>query len=149
MIFIISSDQLEITKILLENDAKVDRKCYGKRTPLIYAVQNKRQDYIRILLEHKAKVNMRDRYGRSPLWHAVKYHKASIRILMEYGADINAKDVCGDTLALMAFANEGEDGVAELLVKQVHELSSKLMRKLKGRRSEETANHPVIFREIR
>lgn len=80
-------DQLEIAKLLLHYEAKVNAKEYKGRTALHFA---KNVAMTRLLLEHGADANIKDSRGNTALHHAVDV--ATMTLLLDHGANVNAKD---------------------------------------------------------
>ncbi len=57
---------LELTKLLLEKGANVNRQGSGKSTLLHYAAENRNPEMIKLLLEFGARKDLEDNYGATP-----------------------------------------------------------------------------------
>lgn len=91
----------------------------GTGTPLIAAAEKGLVEAVRIILAHsKANIDSKDReYGRSALsWASKNGHETIVRILLENGADVEARDGASRT-ALSYAAEKGYEGIERLLCK--------------------------------
>ncbi|WNR44923.1 ankyrin repeat domain-containing protein [Paenibacillus roseipurpureus] len=92
--------QEEVVKLLLENGAEVNAVSHSRvsyipsNTALHAAIAGERSlPVIGLLLKHHAKPTIVDSNGHTAL-HVAAFHKDTaglIRLLIEYGADVNAK----------------------------------------------------------
>lgn len=86
-------DDEEMIRILIEAGAKIDQIDGVGYTPLIYAVQSKKQKVVKIFLDHKANVNYVTPTGRTALYWAARFGTAdemavlTAKTLDQYGAD--------------------------------------------------------------
>jgi ankyrin repeat protein len=99
--------------VLIARGANLELPEANGMTPLLMALLNNQLDAARLLIAAGAKVNVADFYGRTPLWAAVEYRNLDmnnriedspttnnvdragslpvIRLLLERGADVNAR----------------------------------------------------------
>lgn len=95
-------DQLTILLILLSHKCDIDACDEKGATALYYAIGDRKEKFARVLLEYGASVNTKtgvyiDGPGDlTPLHHA-GWSKELTRLLLERGADPNAKDSTGKT----------------------------------------------------
>jgi ankyrin repeat protein len=113
-------NNIDTVKLLIE--AKADVDAHSNRwgiTPLMWACDSGQIESIKLLIEAKADLGAKDCYGRTALMHAVGFfQKASIapqfaawrgqgimkqkanavKLLIDAGADVNAKDSVGMTV---------------------------------------------------
>ena len=114
-----------IVQVLLEYGAEVNFRGRKGGTPLLKAASRGATDTERFLPERRAHVHSRDIDGRTSLLGAVKGrytegdHRKVVRLLLENGADINAKDFYGRT-ALIIASREYDDkpGIVEVLLER-------------------------------
>jgi len=107
-------NNLEIAKYLLTNDCDVNYQ--ADITALIIACKNGYFEMTKLLLENGAKCNcFSELTFETPLMYNVtgKINKEIIQILIEYGVNLNATNLKGNTVLFMV--NEKE--ILELLVK--------------------------------
>ncbi|XP_033219133.1 putative ankyrin repeat protein RF_0381 [Belonocnema kinseyi] len=93
---------VEAVKFLLQNGADVQTKCYDFRSTLHYAVLGNNFDIVKLILDRGLDPNAKDMDQRTPIFYAANRNAnssslASLNLLLEYGADINAADYRGDT----------------------------------------------------
>jgi hypothetical protein len=86
-------------------------------TPLHMAAYNGHSDVVTLLLEHDAEVDCRDDEGKTPLIHACTgpFAKA-VEVLLDAGAELNAKESTESFTPLMMAAGLGQTEVVELLL---------------------------------
>jgi ankyrin repeat protein len=106
----------EITKLLLEKGANVNKAGRYGGAPLARAVGVGRPEVVALLLEKGAKVNAMNQLGRTPLHGAVSSYEDT-KLLLENGADVNASDLNGDTAlkTAVSFDKFDKPDVASLL----------------------------------
>ena len=79
-------------------------------TPLIRAVQHNSEGATRLLLENGARVHIADTELRSAIWFACSNGNIDIvRLLVEYGADVNQCSISGKSPHFMALVKEAPD----------------------------------------
>ena len=91
---------IEVMEILLKHGADKDLRTddSNKETALLKAVMNDRAKVSQFLIGKGCNVLLKGRDGNSPLHWAVKNkNEKLVRILIENNADVNAKDIVGDT----------------------------------------------------
>lgn len=106
---------LELVKLLLDNQAKVDITDEYEQTPLHYAASGNYSEVARLLINKGADVNKTDYWGKTALQLAASngYLKVA-RLLIENGADVKKTDVFGTTALDLAVSN-GHSGIQDLL----------------------------------
>jgi len=92
------SGKADAVKLLLDHHAFVDVVNGGGSTPLITAAQEN-AEMVKLLLDHKAEVNVKlDLYRTTPLHQAAKNNLLKVtEMLLDAGADVNPKDIEGET----------------------------------------------------
>lgn len=138
---------LSYVKYFCENNSNVDIKDYKERTPLHYASIVLNLDIIKCLISSGANVNSADRNGRTPLFYAIlvgdvpdgdimtrmdenlyhtedkKMRDSVIRYLLASGADINKRDIKGNTLLHFAH-NFPNLELLEYIIKNIDDLNA-------------------------
>lgn len=96
--FAVKGGALELTKLLIENTARVNSKDIDYKTPLMWACEYGKLDCIRALAKKAAEVDSKDKCHRSPLLHACLNNYEGVALwLLRKAADPYANDVSGDT----------------------------------------------------
>jgi ankyrin repeat protein len=103
----------DIVRYLLEEGASVNMTANDGTQPLMFASLNGHVEIVSMLIDHGAGINHPNSHGQTPLM-AVK-GPACARILLDAGADPDARDVEGNT-ALMYAVDRDETEVARLLL---------------------------------
>ena len=125
--------QRDVVQCLINHGADVNSQGDDHSTPLITAAYNGHIDVVRMLLKHHADVKSQDDRGHNPLIEAVwgslgipkedawggfhipkPDHPRVVRLLLEHGADVDAKDNEGRTPLALALQEE-QDEIAQLL----------------------------------
>lgn len=116
-----------IVRLLLDNKADTEIQAEDGWTPLMYAVtrsDNPDASIAQLLLESGANCSACDNDGRTALHHAAiraRTHKAAV--LLQYRANVNAKDNRGITPLDLAENRKGFEDVAQLLLTKKKESS--------------------------
>ena len=101
-----SNGHLRFVKWLLDHGADVSPKQKDGSTPLHLAISYGRPEVCRILLEHNAEVNSRGVDGQTPLhevsMRGVEGSAIIVRLLLDYGADVQLRDNGGQTASELA-----------------------------------------------
>lgn len=115
----LKNKQIEITKLLLQNEAKINFITKGRsnsNTPLHYAVCIESMEIIQILLDKEADLNATNKVKRTPLHIAVKHQKEEIvELLVKKGADVELIDKYGYTSLHLA-AKNGDVKIVQHLI---------------------------------
>lgn len=99
-----SARRVEILRLLLSNGCDIDMADNHGATPLYCAIDNRHTEFVRLLLQFNPKVNtttgtyIDNPSGRTPL-HAAAWSSEIIKLLIEHGANEDAKDDKGKTAA--------------------------------------------------
>ncbi|TGO29700.1 hypothetical protein BPAE_0012g00550 [Botrytis paeoniae] len=110
-----------MANLLLDKGAKLDCKENIFAKALLESSRYKRNDMVEFLLQNGMDVNLRDKSlvykGWTPLMYATSHgHEAMTKLLLENGAEINAKCDSGST-SLYRAAAEGFETIVKLLLK--------------------------------
>jgi ankyrin repeat protein len=109
--------QVNIAKLLLEQQALINRQNINGKTALHLAVESQQKEVVDILLSYGANPNIEDLQGASPLH--LSSANASIEIsqsLLRHGAFVNKKDFAKETPLFWAIRESKVDQV-EMLIK--------------------------------
>ncbi len=128
--------KLAALQVLLAQGADVNLQQRNLRgTALHYAVEAGHSDIIRELLKHQAETEARDARGYTPLMRAAKKGSTEVvNILLEAGANINAKPEVGEWSALCLAIHGKHQETVQLLVDRkakfpAHESFARSMRR--------------------
>ncbi|KAI1061024.1 hypothetical protein LB507_010091 [Fusarium sp. FIESC RH6] len=109
----------DVVDILLEHGADPNLGGGDNKYPIIAAAKKREDDIFKKLIEAKADVNVvGGEDDTTPLVEAAFYlSKESLQLVLDAGADINHKDIYGNT-ALMLAAGRGESESVKLLLER-------------------------------
>lgn len=113
----ISSGNLEVVNALIEAGAELNPKHFMGLSPFCLALQfSKDITFIKALLAKGADVNLRGGNGVTPIMVAASASPPEVvQLLIEAGADVNAKTDEGEITALSAAVEAGRDDIVQLL----------------------------------
>ncbi|KAK2609803.1 hypothetical protein N8I77_003283 [Diaporthe amygdali] len=95
------------------------------RTPLMLAVENRREAVIRLLLQRGAHVDSKDCGGKTPLIiAALNGYETIVKLLLERGAGVDSRDIFGQT-SLSHAAEKGHEVVVKLLLENGADVESR------------------------
>ena len=98
-----SQGHVELVRLLLSMQAKVDARDWQGVTPLIYAAYAGKHEVLALLLEKGASINRVPMIGPTPLNAAVlSGNLIAVRVLLDHGAALALKDVNGHTARQIA-----------------------------------------------
>ena len=121
---ITSRNHAEALKYLIDRGADINVVDNQKAGPLHYAAEGGLNEMIKILIDNNAELELENSRGRTPLIVAARENASleTIKILIEYGANINAKDYSLDTpLSLAAW--RGNEDIVNYLIDQNPEIT--------------------------
>tara|TARA_R100000935_G_scaffold3803_1_gene9469 strand:- start:520 stop:1257 length:738 start_codon:yes stop_codon:yes gene_type:complete len=108
---------LDITKLLVENKAKIDQTESSGLTPLMSASFKGKDIIVKYLIGNGALIDQKDNFGYTALMFAANAGKVKcVEILMKNGAKVEAKDN-NDSTPIMFAAQHGFNDVVTLLLK--------------------------------
>ncbi len=95
------ANQPDMVRLLLAKGANINARSKMGRTPLLIAASyDGNVEVIKLLLAKGAKVLTRDNFGTTPMLAATGANDlASVKLLLEHGADINGTDVNSKEMA--------------------------------------------------
>lgn len=115
---------LEIVQYLVENGADINRPNFNGGTCLINSVQS--VELCHFLLKHGADVNAKDIQSKTALHYAIQEHRLETsNLLIEYGANFNAKSKYGDD-ALQTACLKGSINIFDYLTSSIPYTSERL-----------------------
>jgi ankyrin repeat protein len=110
---------------LLNNGADIEAKNEDGSTPLDWAAAFAQTDILKQLIQRGARTRVTDRYGNTPLISAACECAVAtmnsaydvMRILLDQGANVNARNKEGKTALMMASGMTGDAAILDLLLK--------------------------------
>ncbi len=143
LMYAVEKGNMELVQILLDNDADINARGSEGRTALMIAAQFDSVDILNLLLERGANVNARDANGESALMYGMygapvdlapvlaapvdsdgetasilgadNGYADVVKLLLEKGANVDARDCCQQT-ALMVAAGLGDVETVKILL---------------------------------
>ena len=127
----------KLLELLIEHGAGVDAKNNKDQTALMYASQLLNAENVQTLIVHGASILETDSNGQTPLIYATKSHgvfatwsrvEAMITLLLDSGADINARDNYGATVLMHSANHHYNESVVRVLLNRgatVNEIDKK------------------------
>ena len=107
---------LEIVKLLIKNEANINKSTTYGETPLFLACENGHLDVVKLLIEKDADINKSNKYGQTPLFITCQFgYKEIVQILLKNKADINQVSEDGNTALTSARKKEFKE-IEELLI---------------------------------
>lgn len=109
-------------QIVTESSAGMTMESNGAGSLLIYAAQSGNPDMVREILRYHPKLEARDREGKTALFAAGEYRSSDadgarvecVRLLVEAGADVKARDKDGNTPLHETFLTDVEEELLKL-----------------------------------
>jgi cytohesin len=114
----------EVRAYFHRNPDKLDERDEGGQTPLLRALEARREDTAALLLELGASPDRTDRHGATPLMAAARLGLvSSARLLVSLGVDVRAEDSVDGLTALEWASSREHHQIIELLRKRLAELN--------------------------
>ena len=123
----VSNNNIEVIKELLDSGANVEETSQGY-TPLMRAANDGYLEATKLLLMHGARVdNITKNDGYSALQFAVSNkHKELAKLLITNGADVNLRDINGQT-AIMRAVQTDDYNLVDILIKSGADVNAKTL----------------------
>jgi len=113
---VIKGGNIEVTKLLIEHNANVNKADEYGQTPLYMAAGGGHLETVKLLIEHNADVNKSNFIGVTPLYRAAaEGHLDIVKLLLEHNADVNKADKYGH-IPLYLAAQRGHLEMLKLLI---------------------------------
>lgn len=117
---------IEIVRLLLEHGADLEAKDEYGDTPLSWAIGDECAPIVHLLLKHGADVNTQNAVLKSTPLHEAVYDDAGIaRLLIEYGANMEALDNCGETPLMIARRANGNNASITKFLERAPEIKKR------------------------
>ena len=114
--FAVKHNDMEIVKMLLNANAKINEASKYESTALLFALDNENEEMMRFLLKCGANVNSK-KFGKTPLRVAVENKAVHLaQLLLEHGSIVNEVSVDGQT-PLQIAVEKGDKNMVELLLR--------------------------------
>lgn len=112
-------NRVSFVSLLLNSQVgNLDIKGHQDRTPLHLAAKEGNFEVAKLLLAAKACPEIPDKQLGMPIHYAVsRQHKSMVKVLIAYGADLNQRNVTGETPLQMALRSKNPDWMVKLLVR--------------------------------
>lgn len=116
---------VELIEMLINRGLNIDQKTDGGWTPLLYAVNFRKEKAALMLLDKGAKPGIRNVWGQTPLLFASGAGmEAVVRRILKTGVDLNVKDATGQA-PLHRAASRGKVNIVDLLLKNGADIHSR------------------------
>ncbi len=95
----------EVMKAVLTRHPNINLKSSEGKTALMFCAMQHKTDttFMKSLLDAKANTRIKDHLGQTALFYTVQYeHPELTKLLLDKGADINARNVQGKTALQLA-----------------------------------------------
>lgn len=113
----VEKGNLEMTALLLDHGADLDRRDFRNRTPLLIAIHEEHTEVAERLAEAGADPNVARDDGSTVLMEAIEHqHPTLAAWALEQGADPNARRDHAEATALMEAVSENDPALIELLL---------------------------------
>ncbi|KAL6827243.1 ankyrin repeat-containing domain protein [Trichoderma sp. SZMC 28015] len=110
-------DKIDLVQWLLKSGADVDILDDNDKSALYYAIENGSVDVVAALLQKRAQIDVAHALGEQPLIFDAISHPEIVRLLLEFGADVNLTNSLGNTAINRASAS-GNVEVAKMLIEK-------------------------------
>ncbi|KAI0888363.1 ankyrin repeat-containing domain protein [Annulohypoxylon maeteangense] len=118
------SNKLGLVQWLLTKGADIDVLDSFNKSALYYAVSNGHVETVTALLKKGARVDVAHSYGESSLLFDAISYPDIVRLLLDYGADVNISNSFGNRLINLA-SSSGNVKVAEILIEKGADIDHK------------------------
>lgn len=119
----ISQRDLPMIKLLLQSGCKKDHIYEDGSTALMSACEQNCDEVVKTLLQAGANVNKADSDGQTPLMECSMKNLEMVKLMMDFDADINSKDL-QDRSALFLASGNGRNQVVQYLLRSRAEVDA-------------------------